>query len=55
MGQNERDQFVKIVCYIVGCIIAYHILMALLPFIEMCCAIIGAAFIFYEYQKGKRR
>ena len=55
MGQYERNQFAKIVCCIVGCLIAYQILMSLLPFIEMCFAIIGAAFIYYEYKKNNRR
>ena len=35
--------------------IAYYILMALLPFIEMLLAFIGAAYIYYEYQKSNRR
>jgi len=55
MGQQEKDQLVKAICCVIGAIIAYHILMSLLPFIEMCLAVIGAAFIYYEYQKGRRR
>ena len=55
MGQNERDQVGKIVVYIIYCLIAYSIFMALLPYIEACLAVVGAAYVYYEYQKGKRR
>jgi uncharacterized BrkB/YihY/UPF0761 family membrane protein len=52
MGRNNTA---KIVCCAIGCLITYNILMALLPFIEMILAFIGAVYLYHEYQKGKRR
>jgi uncharacterized BrkB/YihY/UPF0761 family membrane protein len=55
MGQNEKEQLAKIVCYGLGCLIAYYILISLLPYIVAFLALIGAATIYSEYNKGKRR
>lgn len=55
MGRNEKDQIAKIVCFGIGCLIAYYVLLALLPFIELFLALIGAAVIYCQYQKNNRR
>jgi uncharacterized BrkB/YihY/UPF0761 family membrane protein len=55
MDRNHQDQIAKFICYAIGCLIAYYILMALLPYVIAFFAILGAGYVFHEYQKNNRR
>jgi hypothetical protein len=55
MGQNDKEQIGRIICYAIACFIAYNLLMALLPYIEGALAFIGVGYIYYQYQKNKWR
>jgi len=55
MDQNDKDRIGKIICYGVGALIAYYIVLRLLPYLVGLCAILGAGYIFHEYQKNNRR
>jgi hypothetical protein len=55
MDRETKDQIAKTICYAVGCYIAYLVLMWLLPYLVMCFAIVGAAYLFREYQRNKWR
>ena len=55
MDRNQQDQIAKIICYAIGCLIAYYVLMALLPYVIAFFAILGAGYLYNEYQKNNRR
>ena len=54
MGRNHKDQLVQIIGYAIGCVIAYYVLMALLPYVEVFFALLGAGYLYHEYQKNNR-
>jgi hypothetical protein len=55
MDKNDKDQWGKIICYGVVAIIAYYIVLWLLPYVVGLCAILGAGYLIHEYQKHNRR
>ena len=55
MDRNDQDRIAKIICYGVGALIAYYLLMWLLPYVVGFFAILGAGYVFHEYQKHNRR
>jgi uncharacterized BrkB/YihY/UPF0761 family membrane protein len=55
MGQNDKDQLAQIICYAIGCVIAFYVFMALLPYVVAFFAILGAGYLYHEYQKNNRR
>jgi hypothetical protein len=50
----EKDQIVKFICIAVGCVIAWYVLMWMLPYIELFLALCGGWYLFSEYQKNNR-
>ena len=54
MDRNQQDQIAKIICYAIGCLVAYYVLMALLPYVIAFLAILGAGYLYNEYQKNNR-
>jgi hypothetical protein len=51
----EKDQIAKLICIAVGCVIAFYVLMWLLPYIELFLALCGAWYLFQEYERNNRR
>ena len=51
----DQDQIVKLICFAVGCVIAFYVLMWRLPYVVIFFALIGAGYMFQEYQKNNRR
>ena len=55
MDRSDKEQWVKIICYGVAALIAYHILIGLFPYVVGFFAILGVGYVFHEYQKHRRR
>jgi uncharacterized BrkB/YihY/UPF0761 family membrane protein len=55
MDRNQQDQIAKFICYAIGCLIAYYVLMALLPYVIAFFAILGVGYLYNECQKNNRR
>jgi uncharacterized BrkB/YihY/UPF0761 family membrane protein len=55
MDHNDKDQVAQIICYAIGCIIAFYVIMSLLPYVVMFFVIMGAGYLFHEYQRNNRR
>ena len=55
MDRNDKDQLAQIICYALGGLIAFYVLMALLPYVVAFFAILGVGYIYHEYQKNNRR
>jgi len=51
----EKDQIAKIICFVVGCVIACYVILWLLPYIEMFLALCGAYYLLQEYTRNNRR
>jgi uncharacterized BrkB/YihY/UPF0761 family membrane protein len=52
---DQGDKIAKFICYAIGCLVAYYVLMALLPYVIAFFAILGAGYLYNEYQKNNRR
>jgi uncharacterized BrkB/YihY/UPF0761 family membrane protein len=55
MGRNDKDQIAKFIGIAVGCVIAFYVLMSLLPYIELFLALCGAWYLYQEYERNNRR
>jgi len=55
MDRNDNDQLAQIICYAIGCLIAFYVLMALLPYVVAFFAILGVGYLYHEYQRNNRR
>jgi uncharacterized membrane protein len=55
MDRNQQDMLAKIICYAIGGVVAFYVLMPLLPYIVAILAIVGAGYLYREYHKGNRR
>ena len=55
MDRKDKDQLAQIICYAIGCLIAFYVLMALLPYVVAFFAILGVGYMYHEYQKNNRR
>jgi hypothetical protein len=53
MDRNDQDLITKIICYGIGTFLAYHILIALLPYIVTFLALMGVGYLFLQYMKNK--
>jgi len=51
----DQDQIAKLICFAVGCAIAFYVLMWLLPYVVLFFALLGAGYIYQEFQKNNRR
>ena len=55
MDRNQQDMLAKIICYAIGGVVAFYVLMPLLPYIVAILAIVGAGYLYREHQRGNRR
>lgn len=55
MDQNDKDRIAKVICYGVGALMAYYVLMWLLPYVVGFFALLGAGYLFHDYQRRNRR
>ncbi len=55
MEQNDKDQLAKIICYGIGCLVAYWILLWLLPYIALAFALYAFGYLFLESNRNNRR
>jgi hypothetical protein len=55
MDRKTKDQTVKIICYLVGFLVAIYVFMLVLPYLVMFLALCGAWYLFQEYEKNNRR
>jgi hypothetical protein len=55
MDQNNKDQMAKIICYGIGCLIAYWVLMWLLPYIAFFFALYAFGYLILESKRNNRR
>jgi hypothetical protein len=55
MDPNQQDQLAQIICYAIGCLIAFYVLMWLLPYVVGFFAILGVGYLYHEYQRSNRR
>ena len=55
MDRNDKDQMAKIICYGVGCIFAYWLLMWLLPYIALALALYAFGHLVFASNRNNRR
>jgi hypothetical protein len=55
MDRNTEQQIAKIIGIGVGCVIAYYVLMWVLPYIVTFLALCGAWYLWQEYERNNRR
>ena len=56
MDRETKDQTAKIICFVVGAVIAIYIFLTLLPYLVIFLALCGAWYLFQEYEgKNNRR
>jgi len=55
MDRETKDQTAKIICYLVGFLVAIYVFMLVLPYLVMFLALCGAWYLFQEYEKNNRR
>ena len=53
MDRKTSDQIAKIVCFALGCFVAYQIFLWLLPYLAVCLALYGAGHLYLEHLKDK--
>ena len=56
MDRETKDQAAKIICFVVGAVVAIYIFLTLLPYLVIFLALCGAWYLFQEYEgKNNRR
>jgi hypothetical protein len=55
MDRNDKDQMAKIICYGIGCIFAYWLLMWLLPYLALAFALYAFGYLIFESNRNNRR
>ena len=50
---DQKDRIARIVCYGIVALIAYQLLIRLLPVVMAVLAMVGAGYLFYEYQRRR--
>ena len=55
MDRNTEQQIIKIICFCVGCVIAFYVLMWVVPYLVIFLALCGAWYLWQEYQRDKRQ
>jgi len=51
----DKDQTAKIICYGFGCLIAYYVLMSLLPYIAIGFALYAFGYLVMENGRNNRK
>ena len=54
MDRNQQDMLAKMICYAIGGVVAFYVLISLLPYVVAILAIVGAGFLYREYHKGNQ-
>ena len=52
-SMDQKDRIARIVCYGIVALIAYQLLIRLLPVVMAVLAMVGAGYLFYEYQRRR--
>ena len=55
MDRNTEQQIAKIISIGVGCVIAYYVLLWVLPYLVVFLALCGAWYLWQEYERNNRR
>lgn len=55
MDQNDKDWIAKIVCYGIGCVIAYYIFLWIMPYLAIGLAVYAFGYLVLESKKANRR
>ena len=55
MDRNDKDQLAKLICYGIGCLFAYYLLMWLLPYIALSFALYAFGYLILQSNRNNRR
>ncbi len=55
MDRNTNQEIAKIIGIGVGCVVAYYVLMWVLPYLVIFLALCGAWYLWQEYERNNRR
>ncbi len=55
MDRNDQDRIAKIICYGLGCVIAYYIFLWLLPYMAAVLALYAFGYLIIHANRNDRR
>ena len=55
MDRQTQDRIAKFICIAVGGVVAFYVLMWMLPYITMFLALCCAWYLYQEYERNNRR
>ncbi len=55
MDRRTNEQIAKIIGIGIGCVIAFYVLMWMLPYIELFLALCGGWYLWQEHERNNRR
>ena len=55
MDRNDKDFMAKVVCYGLGCVIAYYVLMWLMPYLALGFVLYAFGYLVMESKRNNRR
>jgi len=51
----DKDQVAKMICFAIGCLIAFYAIYLLLPYVVLFFALMGAGYMYQEWTRNNNR